>query len=116
VGTGSGGYGNGDGDGGDESPPRWRSGRLKDSDYPKAAGVAGISGTVSVRYTVETNGRVTGCLVTRSSGSAALDDTTCRLIEKRFRFEPSRDAQGRAVRSMLEENHEWAIDQQPPQP
>ncbi|MGH6615191.1 energy transducer TonB [Sphingomonas sp.] len=112
-GTGSGGYGDGDGDGGYESPPRRRSGRLKDSDYPGAVGAAGIGGTVSVRYTVETNGRATGCFITHSSGNELLDVTTCRLIEQRFRFEPSRDARGRPVRSVLVEDHVWEIDQQP---
>lgn len=108
-GTGSGDEGSGDGDGGDDIPPRLRKGRLKDSDYPRAAGDAGIGGTVSVRYAVETDGRVTGCTVTRSSGNAALDETTCRLIEQRFRYAPSRDAHGRPVRSFIVENHSWEV-------
>jgi periplasmic protein TonB len=29
-----------------------------------------------------------------SSGHPELDATTCRLIERRFRFEPARDAHG----------------------
>ena len=111
TGTGSGGSGNGEGAGdGDETPPRWLRGRIKDSDYPSAAGEAGFSGTVSVRYTVETDGRVSECEVTRSSGNTELDETTCRLIEKRFRYTPSRDAQGRAVPSTVVEDHEWVIE------
>lgn len=114
TGRGSGGDGLGDGDGDYESPPRRIKGRLKDSDYPAEAGDAGIGGTVSVRYHVEVNGRVTGCAVTRSSGNAALDDTTCRLIEKRFRYDPSRDAGGRPVRSIIVVDHDWIIEQEPP--
>jgi protein TonB len=34
------------------------------------------SGTVQVRYFVNVDGRVSGCVVTRSSGNAALDETT----------------------------------------
>lgn len=116
VGRGSGGDGLGDGGGDDETPPRRIKGRLKDSDYPAQAGDAGIGGTVSVRYHVEVNGRVTGCMVTRSSGNAALDDTTCRLIEKRFRYDPSRDADGRPVRSIIVVDHDWIIEQEPPPP
>ncbi len=106
-GTGSGGAGDGDGGGGEESPPRWRSGRLRDSDWPRGLGEAGVGGTVGVRYTVATNGRVENCRVTRSSGSALLDDTTCRLIAQRFRFRPSLDAAGRAVASVIVEDHSW---------
>jgi len=109
-GTGSGDRGDGDGNGGDELPPRWRRGRLKDSDYPRGAAAAGIGGTVGVRYAVETNGRVTGCTVTHSSGSAELDETTCRLIEQRFRYAPSRDRDGRPVRSFIVENHSWDVE------
>ena len=58
-------------------------------------------------YTVETDGRATRCQITRSSGSAELDETTCRLIEQRFRFDPSRDRYGRPVRSRIVQDHNW---------
>lgn len=115
-GTGGGGYGDGDGGGGEATPPRRIKGRLKNSDYPRTAGEMGVGGTVSVRYTVATDGRVTHCAISASSGNAILDETTCRLIEQRFRFEPSRDADGRAVRSIIVENHSWVIHQLPPEP
>ncbi len=113
-GTGAGGVGNGHGGGGngDGIGPEWRSGRLKDSDYPADASRAGVSGTVAVRYLVDTDGRAKQCAVTRSSGSAALDDTTCRLIEQRFRFSPARDGNGRPVRAWIIEQHEWVIEHQ----
>jgi protein TonB len=114
-GTGSGGAGDGDGSGGSGSPPRWVRGRLRDSDYPRGLGEEGIEGTVSVRYAVEPDGRVTDCVVTRSSGSAELDDTTCRLIEQRFRYAPSRDRSGRPQRSFIVENHSWIVRDEPPE-
>jgi len=112
---GGGGGGGGDGAGG-LTPPRWLRGSLRNSDYPAGLGEAGIGGTVSVIYTVETDGRVADCAVTRSSGSAALDRTTCRLIEQRFRFDPSRDRDGRPVRSHIVENHSWIVEDLPPEP
>jgi protein TonB len=115
-GTGSGGFGNGPGGGGDDdggAPPRQIRGRISDRDYPRGAGEGGLSGTVSVIYTVETDGRATHCAITRSSGSDVLDDTTCRLIEERFRFEPSRDRSGRPIRSRMVENHEWVAEDLP---
>ncbi len=113
-GTGSGGAGDGDGDGGAETPPRWRKGRLKDSDYPRAAGEAGVSGTVTVRYLVMADGRVGECDIVKSSGNGELDETTCRLIRERFRFDPSRDAAGRPVPAWLRENHAWSVEDDPP--
>ncbi|WP_420142474.1 energy transducer TonB [Sphingomonas sp.] len=107
-GGGRGGWGGGDGMGRDR-PPRWRGGRLKDSDYPRQAGEAGIGGTVSVRYRVNIDGRVSDCRVTASSGNVALDETTCRLIERRFRFDPARDEDGRPVPSTIVENHSWLM-------
>ena len=113
-GTGSGRSGNGDGDGGDETPPRLLKGRFKNKDFPNAEAVIGAGGVVGVRYTVETDGSVTHCMVMRSSGNAVLDATTCRLIELRFRYRPWLDATGRPVRSTVVHNQEWVNQLDPP--
>jgi len=63
-----------------------------------------------VLYVVSPRGRVTDCEIEHSSGNAELDDATCDLIVRRFRFRPSLDATGRPVESMIEENHTWIID------
>jgi len=107
-GTGAGGDGDGDGGGGGE-PPRLVRGRLKDSDYPRSLGAAGVGGTVGVRYFVGEDGRVGECAVTRSSGSPELDALTCRLIRERFRFRPSLDEDGKPVGSFLVEKHSWLV-------
>jgi protein TonB len=117
-GTGSGRWGNGpggggDGDGGGFTPPRRIRGSIRDGDYPRTAGEAGVGGTVSVIYTVETDGRATHCTVTDSSGSPELDAHTCRLIEERFRFRPSHDRAGRPVRSRIVQDHSWEVADEP---
>ena len=116
-GTGFGSGGDGDGDGGEEegefTPPRPRRGSLSNSDYPEAAADAGAQGVASVRSDGEVDGRVTGCRVTRSTGNAELDATTCRLITRRFRYYPSRDPEGRPVRSIVSGNHEWVLERVP---
>jgi protein TonB len=109
TGSGNGGNGGGSGGEGDGSRPRWVKGEIKNKDYPRAAGEAGVGGTVAVRYTVETNGHATNCIITRSSGHADLDETTCRLIEKRFRYRPATDRNGRPVRSAIVERHTWVV-------
>jgi periplasmic protein TonB len=107
-GTGSGGHGNGPGGGGG-TVLRLIRGELRDSDYPRSALDAGAAGTVHLRFTVGVNGRVTECEVTRSSGNADLDETTCRLIQKRFRYEPSRDASGRPYADIVTGEHVWTL-------
>lgn len=108
-GRGSGGSGDGEG-GGEGTPPEWLRGRIRDSDYPRAAAEAGVQGSLTVRYVVGIDGRVANCTVEQSSRSAALDETTCRLIRERFRFRPARDASGRPVAATIVEDHEWIID------
>lgn len=112
-GRGSGGEGDGSGDGGAETGPRQIRGDMRDADYPPGAAEAGIGGTVSVRYYVETDGHVSDCDVTRSSGNAELDAATCGFIVRRFRFRPARDGRGRPVPAAIVENHSWMIHREP---
>jgi protein TonB len=114
-GTGSGDSGDGDGDG-DWTPPRWLSGRIKDSDYPKPLWEAGIGGTLDTRFTVGVNGRVTGCAVTKSSGNATLDSLTCHILEQRFRYAAARDENGRPVADEVEGEHVWEAHRQEEEP
>lgn len=112
VGNGTGSGGSGDGDGGgweDETPPRRVRGRLRYSDHPGADAADGVRDTVSLRYFVETDGRVSGCRVTASSGNAALDAVVCGLVTRRFRYRPSLDGRGRPVRSIVSVDHDWGV-------
>lgn len=104
-GTGSGGLGDGTGSGrsgdgsggGAGSGAELIKGRIRNSDYPRRASREQAEGTVIAKYVVGADGRPRGCSVLKSSGNAELDATTCRLIEKRFRYRPARDAHGHAV-------------------
>lgn len=114
-GTGSGDSGYGEGDGGG-TPPRQIAGKIRNADYPKWAAEQRIGGTVSVAFRVETDGSVTHCSVTRSSGSARLDSYTCSLIEQRFHYRPSRDERGRPVPCTVVEDHSWIVQDDPDPP
>lgn len=114
-GTGSGGAGDGAGDG-DGTPSRRIGGRITDADYPRAAGRDGISGMVSLEYTIGIDGRVSDCAVVRSSGSALLDETTCRLVRQRYRYKPARDGQGRKVPDYRGGDHHWIVTESAPPP
>ena len=107
-GTGAGGTGNGSGGGGTKAA--WRSGTIRDRDYPRDASRAKAGGEVEVRFTIEVSGRVNGCRVTRSSGDASLDQTTCALIEDRFRFRPATNASGEPVASQYGWRQSWWLE------
>ncbi|QXQ08687.1 energy transducer TonB [Sphingosinicellaceae bacterium] len=112
TGTGSGDAGTGDGDGG-ETPLVHIKGRITDADYPEAAAKLGIGGTVHVRFVVGVKGRVTDCRVTRTSGNTALDETTCRLIQQRFRYRPTMNASGKPIPDVVVGEHYWEIGERP---
>src|SRR3954449_10536581 len=105
AGGGTGGQGYGEEDGGTDL--EHVAGEILPSDYPPDLGRAGIGGRVSVTFTVQPNGRVTGCHVTRSSRISQLDALTCRIIEQRFRFRPSTDRYGRPIADEVDWDHDW---------
>jgi TonB family protein len=74
-------------------------------DHPQ--GAQGQTGTTGVRLTVGPNGRVTGCTITRSSGSRVLDSTTCRLLVARARFTPARDSAGMPMDERYDGSVSW---------
>lgn len=109
VGSGAGGGQGGQGYGEDEGGTDLEhiSGEILSSDYPRELGRAGVGGRVTVTFTVQVNGRATGCHVTRSSRVPELDALTCRIIEQRFRFRPSMDRYGRPYADEVDWDHDW---------
>ncbi|HYG46815.1 MAG TPA: energy transducer TonB [Allosphingosinicella sp.] len=87
-----------------------------DEDYPAAALAAREQGEVGFRLDVGPDGRVASCAVTRSSGSAALDDATCRLIRSRARFTPALDSGGAPVADKIAGRIVWKLPEAPPAP
>ena len=108
AGGGAGGNGYGDDDGGTDLEQI--AGEIRQSDYPRHLRDAGIGGRVSFVFTVEPNGRVGRCTVTRSSGVPELDALTCRLIQQRFVYRPSTDRYGRPIEDEFEGEHDWVAD------
>lgn len=118
TGLGSGTQGTGTGGGGGgigrATPAVQIAGSIGPEDYPEEALRRRATGTVYMRFVVAPNGRVTECAVTRSSGSPALDETTCRLIVRRFRYRPARDGTGRPVRYVFRGDFLWDMGPEPP--
>ena len=80
---------------------RW--GAQFQNDYPTAALRREEEGTVRMRITVGANGRVSACSVVGSSGSSALDNAACRVMERYGRYNPALNAAGNEISSTLTE-------------
>lgn len=76
-------------------PPRANlTSYFSDDDYPAEALRNDEQGVVAFSLTISLEGRVSRCTITGSSGSASLDETTCRILTERARYAPARDAAG----------------------
>jgi TonB family protein len=81
-------------------PPQGNVAAQVDSgDYPSEALRNNEGGQARVRLSIDTDGRVSDCVVITTSGTASIDETTCRVASK-ARFKPALDANGRPVRSL----------------
>ncbi|MCE7796047.1 energy transducer TonB [Sphingobium sufflavum] len=87
------------------SPADW----VSTSDYPASALAAHEEGTTAFRVGFDVDGAVTTCEVTQGSGSAALDEATCRLVTARARFAPGRDAKGKPQAGTYASRVRWVI-------
>jgi TonB family protein len=82
---------------------------FRSEDYPASALRRETEGTVRTRSQVDTDGRITGCEVEKSSGDADLDDVTCSLLMARGRFVPARDAEGKPISTRFTFTMTWQL-------
>ncbi|WP_324750726.1 energy transducer TonB [Sphingomonas sp. LY54] len=76
-------------------------------DYPTEALAKGEQGTTHFRLTIGTDGRVSRCAITQSSGHVSLDEATCGVMTKRARFRPALDADGKPTVGTAESRVTW---------
>lgn len=84
---------------------------LTTDDYPAEAVAKGEQGTVAFRLAIGVDGRVHGCTITASSGSAILDTASCRIMVARARFHSATDASGKPVQDIFESKISWRMPQ-----
>jgi protein TonB len=77
--------------------------------YPRKALREGREGTTYLTVTVGTNGRAKNCVVTRSSGSADLDEAACKMVVKNARFQPETDENGKPKEAPYSTRVDWRI-------
>ncbi len=90
--------------------PKSRGFGFTQDDYPSASLRSEEEGTVTISMTVDTSGRVVkgSCSVVASSGHSRLDDQSCRLAERRFRFDPALK-NGEEVQANYTQRFRWEI-------
>ena len=86
-------------------PGRW----ITDDDFRTVWINRGYSGIAGFTLSIDAAGRVTDCSLIRSTGHEALDTATCRLLERRARFDPARNAAGDPVPGTFNSSVNWQI-------
>ena len=82
---------------------------VSDEDYPASAARNEEQGTTRFKLVVGPDGKVKDCSVTSSSGSSALDATTCRLMRQRARFQPATGSDGRPTGDTVASAIRWVL-------
>lgn len=84
------------------------------NDYPALALRENREGLVGFTLIIGTDGRVTSCEISLSSGSPDLDSTACALISQRPRFTPARNAKGKLQPGRYANRVRWQIPSKGP--
>jgi protein TonB len=82
---------------------------VSDEDYPTTAVRNEEQGTTRFRLAVGPDGRVKECTVTSSSGSSALDATTCKLMRQRAKFTPAKNNRGEPTGDTVTNAIRWVL-------
>jgi protein TonB len=106
IGAGLGAAGAGTGGGG-TTRARRIAGNISRRDYPRIHADDRVASSVTLRLHISADGRVQDCDILRPSGNPERDAITCRLAIQRFRYEPARDAAGRAIADVAGWRQDW---------
>lgn len=88
------------------NPGSWAT----NADYPTRAEREEREGTTGFRLTIGTDGRVSNCTVTSSSGHSDLDAETCKLVTRRARFKPALNSDGNPITDTYSNRITWRIE------
>lgn len=87
---------------------RSKSMSINNDDYPDASRRAEEQGSTRVTFSITADGRVEACNVAASSGFPRLDEQTCKIILRRWRFNPAQQ-NGVAVASTKTQSVRWQL-------
>jgi TonB family protein len=77
-------------------------------DYPAEAQKGGVEGSVIFEVDVDSIGKPIACRIAKSSGSAVLDQATCRIVLERAHFKPA-ISNGKAVLGVFSQTTTWRL-------
>lgn len=85
---------------------------FSNDDYPQSAIRSEEQGTTAVSLSIGPDGRVSGCNITSSSGSSALDQATCNIIKRRARFTAAKDQNGQPTTGSFSQRIKWVLPEE----
>ncbi|MGB3711231.1 MAG: energy transducer TonB [Erythrobacter sp.] len=91
------------------SPKGNPGGWISNRDYRSSWINRGYAGTAGFALTIDAKGRIAQCAITRSTGHSVLDKATCDLLERRAKFNPAKDSEGKAVSGTYRNSVTWKI-------
>jgi TonB family protein len=86
-------------------PGRW----ITSDDYPSSALRQELTGTTVFDIRVNRWGGLADCVILQSSGHVILDEEACRVINRRARFFPATDGQGKPIAGSYTSRIKWVI-------
>ncbi len=89
--------------------PRGGTVTVGTEDYPAASLRACEQGAVAVRVVVGTDGRVRACDIAQSSGHTRLDERTCEVALRRWRYNPGKE-NGQPVEMTMVQRVRWVVE------
>lgn len=78
-------------------------------DYPSRALREEREGVTAIAFDIGTDGKVSNCRVTASSGSPDLDDATCKNFVRRARYKPAMNDAGQPMASSGSQRVRWQM-------
>ncbi len=80
---------------------------IRQADYPVSAWRNDEEGSVEYDLTIDAEGKAKKCMISVSSGSAALDAATCAIATERMRFKPALADADTPIEGVYFGNYRW---------
>src|SRR5262249_55098810 len=111
TGTGAGGAGNGQGGGGygdySRFTPARMVGKIPNSEYRLISAGRIPTGSATITFRVNPNGRISNCRIVRSSGDSYVDAMVCEAATRWLVFSPARDPSRHPVSQDITSSPNW---------
>jgi hypothetical protein len=88
-------------------PAKWVG--YEDMHFPRDS-TASSAGFAIARLAIDTDGHITACDLIDSNGNKSLNAVACKLLNDRARYEPAREKDGKAVRSVVLYGIDWRVE------